>query len=129
MTTSLINDINHFWGGDIGPGITGDVQPVSGTNRGQQRILRRLLTNPGDYIFQPNYGAGLPQWVGRNLDVGKVTALIRSQIMLEDSVAKSPAPQITVQQLSTDLTGLAVTIAYNDAATNKATVLSFNVSN
>lgn len=124
----MINDINHFWGGDLLPGLTGDLQPVNGTTRGQQRILRRLLTNPGDYVFQPTYGAGLPQWVGRLLDAGKITALIRSQIMLEDSVAKTPPPQISVQQTPTDLTGLAVTIAYNDAATNAPTVLSFNVS-
>lgn len=125
---SLINDISHFWGGDLAPGITGDLLPVNGTNRGQQRILRRLLTNPGDYIFQPAYGAGLPQYVGQLLDANKIAALIRSHIMLEDSVAKTPPPQITVTQTPTDLTGLAVTIAYNDAASNQPVVLSFNVS-
>lgn len=124
----MINDINHFWGGDLSPGITGDLLPASGTVRGQQRILRRLLTNPGDYVFQPTYGAGLPAYVGQQLDVGKITALILSQILLEDCVARTPPPQITVQQASTDLTGLAVRIAYNDAATNAPTVLSFNVS-
>jgi hypothetical protein len=124
----MINDINHFWGGDISPGITGDILAANGTTRGQQRILRRLLTNPGDYVFQPTYGAGLPGYVGQLLDVGKVTALILSQILLEDCVARTPPPQITVQQTPTDLTGLAVTIAYNDATTNTPTVLSFNVS-
>jgi hypothetical protein len=124
----VINDINHFWGGDLAPGITGDLLPANGTTRGQQRILRRLLTNPGDYVFQPTYGAGLPGYVGQRLDVGKITALILSQILLEDSVARTPPPQITVQQTPTDLTGLAVTIAYNDATTNTPTVLSFNVS-
>jgi hypothetical protein len=124
----VINDISHFWGGDLSPGITGDLLPANGTTRGQQRILRRLLTNPGDYVFQPTYGAGLPGYVGQLLDVGKVTALILSQILLEDCVSRTPPPQITVQQTPTDLTGLAVTIAYNDATTNTPIVLSFNVS-
>jgi hypothetical protein len=124
----VINDLNHFWGNDLSPGVTGDLATVSGTLLGQQRVLRRLLTNPGDYIFHPDYGAGLPGFIGRTLDVGKVVAVIRSQILLEPSVAKTPAPQITVQQLPADLTGLAVTIAYNDADSNTPVVLSFNVS-
>lgn len=124
----MINDIYHFWGGDLQPSVTGDLLTVSATTRGQQRVLRRLLTNPGDYIFQPGYGAGLPAWVGMPMDVGKITALIRSQILLEDSVAKAPSPVITVRQAPNDATGLAVSISYNDAATNTATVLSFNVT-
>ena len=127
--SSTVSDINHYWGGDLAPGITGDLLTADGATRGQQRILRRLLTNPGDYVFQPNYGAGLPQYVGRLLDVGKLTALIRSHILLEESVAKNPAPQITVQQMTTDLTGLSVRIYYYDAGTNSPVVLSFNVSN
>ena len=61
-------------------------------------------------------------------DIGKVTALIRAHILLEDAVAKVPAPQIKVTQTSSDLTAFAVSIAYNDAQTNTPTVLSFNVS-
>ncbi len=124
----MISDLNHLWGGDLGSSPSGDIALSSGTQRGQQRVLRRLLTNPGDYVFQPSYGAGLPQYVGQLLDVGTVVALIRSQILLEDSVAKTPPPQINVRQTPTDLTGFAVTIGYTDALTKKATVLSFNVS-
>ena len=125
----MINDLNHFWGSDLGPGITGDLATVSGVTLGQQRVLRRLLTNPGDYVFQQDYGAGLPQFVGLPLDVGQVTAVIRSQLALEASVAKIPPPQITVAQLPADLIGILVTVAYNDAPSNTPTVLSFNVSN
>ncbi len=123
----MMNDLAHYWSGDLSTGNTGDLALANGTLRGQQRVLRRLLTNPGDYIFQPNYGAGLPAWVGLPMDVGKVTALIRSQILLEDAVARVPAPVITVKQ-GADLVSLAVDIAYNDAATDTPTVLSFNVS-
>lgn len=123
----MMNDLAHYWSGDLSTGNTGDLALANGTLRGQQRVLRRLLTNPGDYVFQPNYGAGLPAWVGLPMDVGKVTALIRSQILLEDAVARVPAPVITVKQ-GADLVSLAVDIAYNDAATDTPTVLSFNVS-
>lgn len=124
----MINDLAHNWGGDLATGPTGDLYPASGTLRGQQRVLRRLLTNPGDYIAHPTYGAGLPAWVGQPLDVAKITALIRSQILLEDAVAHDPAPVISVRQLATDLTGLAVRISYNDATVNLPVVLSFNVT-
>jgi hypothetical protein len=125
----MINDLYHYWGSDVSTGPTGDLLTVSSTLLGQQRVLRRLLTNPGDYVFQPSYGAGLPAYVGQPMDVGKITALIKSQLLLESAVAKTPPPQITVAQSPTDLTALAVTIAYNDAATNTPVVLSFNVSN
>lgn len=124
----MINDLSHYWGGDLSTSPTGDLAGASGTLRGQQRVLRRLLTNPGDCLAHPDYGAGLPAWVGLPLDVAKVKALIRSQILLEDAVARTPAPEITVRQLSTDLTGLAVRVAYNDAIVNLPVVLSFNVT-
>ena len=51
-------------------GAAGDLAPAAGTLRGQQRVLRRLLTNPGDYIWQPGYGAGLGQFVGKPASAG-----------------------------------------------------------
>ena len=123
----MINDINHFWGGDLSTGPTGDLATAAGTTRGQQRVLRRLLTNPGDYIFHPTYGAGLPGFVGQPIDPAKIVAVIRSQLMLEASVARLPAPVISVKQLPTDPTAITVSIKYNDAASNQPVVLSFNV--
>jgi len=124
-----LNDLSHTLGGDLSPSGTGDVQAASGTLRGQQRVLRRLLTNPGDYIFQPNYGAGLAQWVGQPLDVGRLTGLIRGQILLEDAVARSPAPVIGVTPIQGGLSGgVAVLIQYHDADTGQAVTLSFEVT-
>jgi phage baseplate assembly protein W len=123
-----MNDLYHYWGSDLQRGNTGDLMPVSSTERGQQRIIRRLLTNPGDYIFQPDYGAGLPAYIGQTVDMGKILSLIRSQISLEDCVAQTPAPEITIKQLPTELSGFTVTIAYNDAVTNTPQILSFNVT-
>lgn len=125
---SLVNDLYHYWGNDLVASNGGDLLPVNATIRGQQRILRRLLTNPSEYIAHPDYGGGLPQYIGQTIDIGKIKAVIRSQLQLENSVAANPAPVIDVQQLSADQTGFSVTIQYNDAATNSPVVLSFNVS-
>jgi hypothetical protein len=121
-----LNDLSHFMGGDLSVSATGDLQPVNGTLRGQQRILRRLLTNPGEYVFHPDYGAGLPRYIGRNADLAKITALIRGQILLEDAVAKTPAPVITVELLGVT-GGISCSIQYTDAPSGQPVTLSFNV--
>lgn len=126
---SILADFDHYIGGDISTSNTGGIAIVTGTLRGQQRVLRRLLTNPGDYIFEPDYGAGLAQWIGRNADLNKLKALIVGQIALEPSVAANPAPQIALTQIANpDGGGFAVSIAYTDAATGQPVTLSFNVT-
>ena len=57
-------DIQHTFGNDLTLSATGDIAIVDGTQRGQERVLRRLLTNPGDYIWLLNYGAILRRMVG-----------------------------------------------------------------
>lgn len=134
MASGVI-DLAQFFGNDLSVSPTGDIAPASGVVRGQQRILRRLLTNPqgtapdgsatqADYIWHPDYGAGLAQWIGKTLDVAKITAVIRGQILMEDSVAKKPEPVITVTPIST---GLSCYIKYTDAQSNTPQSLSFNV--
>lgn len=122
---STLFDLNQYWGQDIVPASIGDLGTASGTLRGQQRILRRLLTNPGDYVFHPDYGAGLPAKVGDNVDIPVLTALIRGQILLEDAVAKTPAPQITVVEIPG---GVSATVNYTDASTGTPAILSFSVN-
>lgn len=129
-------DIFHQWGDDIGVGSGGDLMVVDGAVRNQQRILRRLLTNPqainadgtitpGDYAQHPDYGAGLPQWVGALFDAAKIRALIRGQMLLESCVARTPEPKIDVQQIPE---GISCTIQYTDATTGTSQTLSFNVN-
>lgn len=120
-----LNDLYHYVGSDLLTSATGDLQQTNPTQRGQQRILRRLLTNQGDYIFHPDYGAGLPAQVGLTTDIAKITALIRGQILLEDAVGKKPEPTITVKPISS---GISVSIKYQDATTGQPSSLSFNVS-
>lgn len=119
------NDLYHLWGGDLATGVTGDLLPVADGSRTTQRILRRLLTNPGEYIWHPTYGAGLPARVGDTFDAGAIAALIRGQILLEPTVAPTPEPDVSVTAIQN---GMSVSIRYTDALTNAPALLSFDVT-
>ena len=128
---SNLSDLSHFVGADLSVSATGDVLSVEGATRTQQRILRRLLTNPkdgdmpADYIFHPTYGAGLPRKVGDVINVDEMTALIRGQILLEAAVAPEPEPIVTVRKV---FNGISVNIQYTDAETNTPQQLGFEVT-
>ncbi len=122
-------DLSHQWGGDLSIGSTGDFALVSGTTFGQQRVLRRLMTNPGDYIWQPDYGAGLAQFIGQPGNAAQIQAVIRSQIFKETAVARTPEPEINVQFNPTDGTGTVyVQIRYVDAPSGQTELLSFSIN-
>src|ERR1700728_3355829 len=90
-------DLFHIYGSDITIGPGGDLATVSATQLGQQRVLRRLLTNPGDYLWNANYGAGLAQFVGQPVNAARIRSVIRSQIFQESTVSRSPEPTIDAQ--------------------------------
>ncbi|HWV04927.1 phage tail protein [Ralstonia sp.] len=125
MTQQLLNDANHWVGGDIMVSPTGDLGLASADLRTQQRIVRRLVTNPGDYIFHTDYGAGLPQKIGETLDVPALRGLIRSQILQEAGVAQDLEPQVDVAAITG---GVSVRILYSSAVTREPVSLQFNVS-
>lgn len=121
-------EIGQYFGNDINLSASGDLLDVNGSLRTQQRLLRRLLTSPGSYIWHLNYGAGLGRFVGVNLSRQKsdeIKSLITSQLYLEESVAKQPAPVITLA--SVDGTTLSCRIIYYDAVTQAPFTLSFTV--
>jgi len=120
-------DIWHQFGSDLLVGSTGDLAIASGSAEGQQRVLRRLLTNAGDYIWQPDYGAGLAQFVGSPASAAQIRAVVRSQIFKEAAVAHTPEPVIDVQS---DMAGTVyVHVRYADANTGSTQILSFSVGN
>lgn len=122
-------DIAHQWGSDLEFGPTGDLGVVAGTTLGQQRVLRRLLTNPLDYIWQPTYGAGLAGFIGQPANTLQIRAMIRSQIFKEATVAQTPEPTIDVTLSPGGATGdVYVHILYVDAQTGQTQILSFSVS-
>lgn len=120
-------DISQDWGADLTIGPTGDLAVIAAPGLTQQRVLRRLLTNTADYIWQTTYGAGLPQFVGQPVNALQLQAVIRSQIFQEPAVAPSPEPTV-------DITGdnggnVSVQLRYTDATTSQTQVLSFAVGN
>ena len=120
-------DAWHQYGADLMVGPTGDIACATGVTLGQQRVLRRLLTNPGDYIWDVGYGAGLGRFVGQPADPARIAAVVRGQIFKEAAVARQPEPVIEV---SAEPTGtVSVQIRYADAATGGTRILSFSVSN
>jgi len=121
-------DIAHQWGSDLGFGPTGDLAIVTGSTFGQQRVLRRLLTNPLDYIWQPGYGAGLAGFIGQPANVLQIRAQVRSQIFKEAAVAQSPEPTIDVTLSRGGAAGdVYVHLLYVDAQTGQTQILTFSV--
>jgi hypothetical protein len=118
-------DIALPWGSDLCVGPTGDLLLANGGALSQQRVLRRLLTNATDYIWQPGYGAGLGQFVGQ-ANVARVAAgVIYAQLLNEASVCQQPLPMVSAQPLAGDT--ILADITYTDAVTNTTQALTFTV--
>jgi phage baseplate assembly protein W len=120
-------DVSQLWGSDLSLSPTGDLALASGSMLGQQRVLRRLLTNPGEYIWQPGYGAGLGQFIGEPANALQIRAVIRSQIFKEAAVARTPEPVIDVVPSSGD-GSVYVHIRYVDSGSGQTQTLSFSIN-
>ena len=119
-------ELAHFWGSDLAVGPSGDLALVGGTAEGQQRVVRRLLTNGGDYIWQLGFGAGLARFIGQPGGAQAIQATIRGQIFKEAAVARTPEPVVTVD--FSDDGEASVTIRYVDATSGQTEVLNFSVN-
>lgn len=127
-----MTDIAHFYGSDLSISPSGDLQTCDGLLESEQRVLRRLLTNPQtatppDYIWHPEYGAGVPSYIGSLIDAQKLQALIAGQMQMETTVAQIPPPVVTVASILGG--GLSANIQYTDQASGQPVPLSFSVSN
>lgn len=89
------------WSGDLGLTPAGDLLLVEGADLTRQRIIRRLFTAVQGYLWHPEYGAGIPQRVGKPARERNIAALVRANIALESSVARLPVPMITVAESQT----------------------------
>jgi hypothetical protein len=117
-------DIDHTFGGDLSISANGDLLTADSVVLSEERVLRRLLTNPGDYIWQPNYGAGLPQKVGDPFDLSTINAIVTGQMFLEATVARDPQPDIEVDSFPN---GMFVDIEYTEQDSGLSVTLSFPV--
>ena len=114
-------DIHHTWAGDLASTATGDLATVEGGALGTERVLRRLLTNPGEYLWQPEYGAGLARFVGELTDAAAIAAVIRLQMRREPAVARVPEPVVEV--LDGVPGTVSVLVRYADAETSQPRVV------
>jgi hypothetical protein len=117
-------DVWHVWGADLRLGPTGDLLGVTGSEAVRQRVLRRILSNPGDLMFTPDYGAGLPAKVGSLLDRDALSGAVRQQISAEAAVSRDPPAEVTATPFPH---GVSVVIRYRDAVTGEAAQLGFDV--
>ena len=132
-----IADLAHFWGSDLVPSSNGDLFIATGTLAGEQRVLRRLLTNSqlvdpngavqasADATFHPNYGASLPRQVGMPVNVPQTQATIVAQMGKEQAVSHLPIPVVQVTPIQD---GINAVVAYNDAASQTPVTLDFDVT-
>jgi hypothetical protein len=104
---------------------SGAIVSGGGTAEGEQRVIRRLLTAAGTYIWHLEYGAGLPQYVGQPAQISAVAAIIRAQLLLEDAVVQSPPPNITAAPI---VNGLVVNISYMDNRVGRVVTLGFDIN-
>ncbi|MDE8348943.1 MAG: hypothetical protein POG74_05585 [Acidocella sp.] len=120
-----MSDFSLWFGGDLSVGPTGDIALADNSVLAEQRVLRRLLTNAGDYIWQLGYGAGLGQFVGRPGAPAIIAGITRTQMLLEAGVAATPAPVIVADSAVDGTVNLAV--QYADANTAAVRSLSFSI--
>lgn len=117
-------ELFHWWSDDLAFGATGDLRLTDGTEAGQQRVCRRLLSPENELRFHSGYGAGLPAWVGRPQDVRKIESLIVAGMLLEEAVADDPPPVVTVTPINN---GLFCRVRYVDAPSRQTKLLEFTV--
>jgi hypothetical protein len=121
----MASDLFHWIGNDLAITPTGDIATVDDLLKGQQRVVRRLLTYPGDMVFDAEYGAGLPLYVGELLHADVIEAVTRYQIAHESQVARDPQAQVIVTPV---FGGVQERIIYTDADSGNPVTLSFDIN-
>ena len=114
-------DLAHAYGSDLSVAANGDLATVDTDPWTQQRILHRLLTNLGGYIWQPSYGGGLPRMIGTPVSLGRIQGIVTAQMALETAVNQTQP--ITVIVVTNNTGTVSLTIAYTDAASGLVTTL------
>lgn len=105
----------HYFKQDLSWSSSGDLAVATDIQELEQRVLRGLMTSPGNYIFAPLYGAGLGRYVGIALSgslKNQIIGLIKSVLVLEPDIQKSPAPIINLNSDANGFTGVMINYIY-----------------
>lgn len=114
--------LSHEWGGDLELDASGGLKIASNHDGIRQRLLRRLMTPQNGYIWQPDYGAGLPERVGSITTQEELYAIARAQCALEDGIDQTQPVTVTLNENGNG--GYSCLIAYTDAQTNSVQALA-----
>ncbi|CAI9121023.1 GPW/gp25 family protein [Brytella acorum] len=117
-----MNAIAHVMGADLTLAAGTGLSVISGADCVRQKILRRLCTNPGAYIWQLDYGAGLPAMIGDPTSTSLIESIVRAQMALEAGVDQTQPVSVSVEQFSDG--GVRCVITYVDAQTQQTQLLS-----
>ena len=109
-------DIFHEWRNDLVVDSNGDLAISTGSDVIRQRIFRRLLTNPGDYLWSLDYGGRLAQFVGTPANTSDIEAIVRTQLELEAAVPITPAPQVHIRVADAADGYIVANITYADSS-------------
>lgn len=115
--------LSHVFGNDLVLQ-AGTLQTVSGTELTRQGVSRRLLTVAGDYVWQLDYGVGLPLMVGQVIAPEAMESVIRAQVQADAGVDSSQAVSVTVTDEGTGV--CRCDVSYVDAGSRQQQSLSFS---
>jgi len=121
--------LQQFFGNDLILNSQGDLMVSDGDELTNELIVRRLLTNPGTYIWHPKYGAGIGRFIGEALSSSNfdyIKTIIISNIFMESGVSQFPSPQIDFTPLGNNI--LQCDIFYTSALTKNPVSVSFPVN-
>ncbi|GBD57466.1 phage tail protein [Gluconobacter wancherniae] len=118
-----MKSISHVMGEDF-PLLSGSLVLIDGAEKTRQRLLRRLLTISGDYIWQNDYGAGLPAMVGQTISTGVIQEIITAQV--RQDIGVDAAQPVTVAVVPENSGVCTCTISYVDAESGMRSSLNFS---
>lgn len=120
-------DVSLPWNTDVDWSVSGDLLTIDGDDMVQQRIERRLFTAVQGYVWHLDYGAGLLQKIGSTYQPGQIEAIVRGQMLLEDTVSQIPAPKIRVWADPNNSGMQIIRIDYVDAPSGRQIGLTITV--
>ena len=118
-------DLAHVMGEDLQLAGNGDLAVVMADQETQQRVLHRLLTGAGTYIWQLAYGAGLPGLIGTVASQQQIAAIIKAQMAYEAAVSATPEPRVVLSNGSLGV--VLAEITYTDALSGGSQTLTLPI--